>query len=64
MGTGLQQGSGVLAAGPDICAQTEPTLPGDASIDVDGIGIRVRHYRLPVGTAAIEPCFVSRVILR
>lgn len=33
MGANLQQGFGVSAATPDICAQTQPALPGEAGID-------------------------------
>jgi hypothetical protein len=43
-----------LPAGPDICAQTQPTLTGNPGDDRDGLGVRVRHYGLSLGTPAIE----------
>ena len=55
LGTDLQQGFGVPTAALDICARTEPTLTGNAGIDRDGLGVRVRHYCLCLGTPAIEP---------
>ena len=53
-GTNLQQSLGVSATAPDIRVQTDPTLSDNASIDRDGLGVRVRHYCLCLGTPAIE----------
>ena len=53
-GTGLQQSFGVSTAAPDIRVQTQPTLTGNAGNDRDGLGVRVRHYCLCLGTPAIE----------
>jgi hypothetical protein len=43
-----------LPAGPDICAQTQPTLTGNPGIGRDGLGVHVRNYCLPLGTPAIK----------
>ena len=54
LGTNLQQSFGVPTAASDICAQTESALAGNAGIVRDGVGVRVRHYGLSLGTPAIE----------
>ena len=53
-GTNLQQSLGVSATAPDIRVQTDPTLSDNASIDRDGLGVRVRHYCLCLATPAVE----------
>ena len=50
----LQQSFGVPTATPDICAQTQSALTGNARIDHDGLGVCVRHYCLCLGTPAIN----------
>jgi hypothetical protein len=48
--TNPQQNFGVPTAAPDICAQTQTTITGNSGIDRDGLGVRVRHYCLCLGT--------------
>jgi hypothetical protein len=54
MGANLQQGFGVSAAAPDIYAEPQPTLNGNAGIDRDGFGVRVRYHCLSVATHTID----------
>jgi hypothetical protein len=54
LGTILPQGFGVSAAAPDICAEPQPTLTGNAGIDRDGFGVHVRDQCLFVATHAID----------
>jgi hypothetical protein len=56
--TGLQQSLGVPTAA-DICAQTQPTLIGNAGIVRDGLGLRLRHYCLSLATPTIESLSLS-----
>ena len=53
VGADLQQGFGMPAAGSDICVQTGPALNDNEGVDRDGLGVRLRHYRLPLATPAI-----------
>ena len=53
LGANLQQSFGVPTATADICAQTQSALTGNAGIDRDGLGVRVRHYCLSLATAKL-----------
>ena len=53
-GIDLQQSLGVPAAAPDICSQTRSSLAGNTGTNHYGLGVRVRHYCLPLATAAVE----------
>src|SRR5262249_30218777 len=54
LGTDLQQGFGVPAAGSDICDQRQPALNGKARIDRDGLGVCVRYYCLFLAACSIK----------
>jgi hypothetical protein len=64
LGTNLQQGFRVPTAAPDIYAEPQPTLTGNAGIERDGFGLCVRYYGLSLGTLAIGSLNLRRTHLK